>query len=60
VGKEIEPLKHDPDALSLFRYFTGVHLVDFGTVLPVPDELTVNDNASAINRFEMIDAAKKC
>jgi hypothetical protein len=60
VGEEVESLKHDPDALSLFRYFAWVHLVDFGTVLPVPDQLTVNDNSSAINRFEMIDAAKKC
>jgi hypothetical protein len=59
VRKKVEPLKYHADVPSLLLDFSRAHLINFETVFPVPDEFTVNDDSSTINRLEMIDTPKK-
>jgi len=59
VREEIEPLEDHADLTPLLRDLLRRHLVDVVPCLPIADELAVDDDAAAVDRLEVVDAAQQ-
>src|SRR5579872_1036235 len=59
IAKQIEMLEHHANACSLSIQFSGRQFVQHAMDIAVAHEFPPDENASAIDSFQMVDAAQQ-